>query len=320
MWNLKVLMSFLVMMSLVACGDDEKEKDKDDSATNGDGLSLKFADLANFVTTQKPKNFKVSVYKGDAVDDKSTLKIKVEIACGADHKASTEKDAVKGEASFTADDFGGNDGIDFTKLPKGTKCKASATADGATAGSKDFEPADEEGGDDAITVETNGLIKITSDGTVKLASCTNNATSLVKWTTDATAQTNPHTVEAAASFVMKKADANVYLSGDKAGCKVTLGTDDEADLSRYTAPAGDKAIMRGTLGADAQTSGFSPTWTGGGTKTFQWYAKKGSDDPLSGTLAQAQPTATKVEVNGMLNAHNNEWVIWVKNTDGIQKL
>jgi len=135
---------------------------------------------------------------------------------------------------------------------------------------------------------------------------------LVKWTT--TTGDNPHTVEVAlaAGFDMKKADTNIYFSGAKsATCKVTLGTDEEDDLSNYTAPAGAKAIMRGALTA----TGFSPTFTGG-NKGFSWYVKKGEENSLSGSVTN-HATATEISVTGM---NEGTWVIWVKNADGVQKI
>jgi len=38
------------------------------------------------------------------------------------------------------------------------------------------------------------------------------------------------------------------------------------------------------------------------------------------TIAVLLVAATRVDVTGMVNADNDDWVIWVKNADGVQKL
>ena len=133
--NLKVFLSLLIALGLVACnGDEKKDEDK---------VTLKFADLKDFAKGASPADFSVKVHKGDKVDEESKLKVKVEIACG-DDTGSKESTAAKGVANFSASDFSG---ITWPELAVNAKCNATATGEGAEKATKEFKVT-------AVTPET----------------------------------------------------------------------------------------------------------------------------------------------------------------------
>lgn len=295
----------LAAMLLVACGKNEKKKD--DKKTNGDTLTLKFGtDLANFEHGTEPKAFKVSVYKGDAVDEESTLEITVKIVCG-EAEASKAKAADEGVANFTPADFGGTERINFKTLTKGTKCTATATAAGATAGEKKFESADAAGGDTpALTVAKNGMITAEhapAGAMVKLSKCTAADATLVKWTSSGVTFADK-------DHATGLAPGDLYLSGDDAGCEVMMGVV-KANLDIYD-PADDFGVGKAaTSGADMLV------FTHDDDKTFDWFLE--STDTLQATQGSVDGAQANIPNTGITANHSNV-EIWIKHTGGVEKL
>lgn len=233
MWNLKMFMALMSALWLVACGDNKKkEKENGNGATGENAVSLVFGtDLANFDHTKKPNDFTVTVNKGDAKDAASTLEVTVEIVCGEGADAKTAKKAKaadKGVASFKVDEF---TDIKFNELGKGTECTATATAEGATEGEKEFEVNDPDApaGQPGIAVTDAGMVTVTG-GTVnlKLEGC-GDEVFLISWANDGTVNVAPD-----AGLAHNAPGLFVVGNAEAAGCKLTSGGLKQETLADYT--------------------------------------------------------------------------------------
>ena len=309
-----VLMLFLASLLFVACGDDDKKENG--NGNNGgdggdDGLTLKFDGLANFKPTEKPEDFKVTVNKGTAVDDTSTLEITVKIVCG-DNEASKTVAAEKGVAEFKINDFSK---AKFTDVAKDASCKATATAEGATEGSKEFKAAETGNGAGAAGIDGTGLI--TGSGTVKLV---NKGTEtcgahLVKWTTSGT----NHTAVSNAAGGDGLDLPNVYLSGAadvNTKCEVTVaGTKVTIAAAMYPATAAKLAVEKAAT-SDPGKLNFEYA----NSMTFTWALEAASGSPtFTPSSGSVSGEKEEIPVAGITANHANA-NIWIKHSGGVQKI
>ena len=303
MWNLKMFMALMSALWLVACDDETKKNNDDDSATNGDGaVKLMFGtDLANFDHTKKPKDFKVSVHKGDAPDEESTLEITVEIACGTGTdapKASHKVKAAEGVASFTISNFEGEGKINFAGLDKGTECTATATAAGATKGEKEFEVNDPDApaAQPGITVDEHGRVTV-SGGTVniKLEDC-GNEVFLISWANDGA-------VSVAGAAGLAHDAPGLFVVGDAsaADCKLSSGALEQTTLADYEEGGAQLTVTGETLTVGGNT---------GETKvTIHTSAADPQSPTTKGVMYQESSKPTIAATN----------VVWVKDDNGVRR-
>ena len=299
---------FLATMLLVACGDDEKDKNGEGSNGNGDddGLSLKFDGLADFKPTGTPEDFKVSVYKGASVDDESTLEITVKIVCG-DNEASKTATAAAGVANFKINDFSK---AKFAEVDKDDSCKATATAEGDLSKEHSFKATDASGAA-SLTIGAGGKITAPTGSKVKISGTSCNAY-VVKWTSDTAVTTadKMHTTGL-------DAGADLYLSGVATGCTLTAGT---ATLNTFTgySPA------TGFAHAETREAG-KLALAYQGDKKYNWHVKyEGTDSgvsgfPKGGAVDPAQAASEKEEVENFTTTAT-DWEVWIKHDGGVQKL
>ena len=273
-------------------------------------MTLKFDGLANFTPTEKPEDFKVTVNKGTAVDDTSTLEITVKIVCG-DNEASKTVAAEKGVAEFKINDFSK---AKFTEVAKDASCKATATAEGATKGEESITATDK------ITppatefkVAANGLITVPSAGKVILKSMTGKtcAAHLVKWPSSNAVTT----ATVADTGGIDSGDLYLVGANAKANCEVTMAGNVKADVSAY-APTALAGVAKANGSADGKLNITHST-----DKTFTWYVKSTADTPVTFTPSSGSVDGAAAEKdipNMPANLANVE--VWIKHSGGVQML